>query len=243
MKKILFLLPALILFSGTLSAQFFKDLKKEVEKNVPGLKSGKLTEDEVGRGLKEALSQGVEKGVMQLSQVDGYLKDELIKIAMPEEAQAVEQKLRQLGQDRLVDEAIESMNRAAEDAADGAKDIFLDAIRAMTIQDAMNILKGEDDAATQYLSRTTRMQLTERFRPVIKTSLDKVDATKHWNTVFGTYNKIPLVKKVNPDLEEYVTEKALDGLFVKIAAEELKIRQDPAARATDLLKKVFGSRD
>ncbi len=160
---------------------------------------------------------------------------------MPKEAKSVEDKLRGLGQGKKVDEAIESMNRAAEDAAEGAKDIFVKAIKAMTIQDAMNILKGEDDAATKYLSKSTRTELTNKFKPVIKVSLDKVGATKHWNTVFSTYNKIPMVTKVNPNLEEYVTNKALDGLFIQIAKEELNIRKDPAARVTDLLKKVFGN--
>jgi hypothetical protein len=153
----------------------------------------------------------------------------------------VEEKLRALGQGEKVDEAIESMNRAAEDAAEGAKDIFVAAIKGMTLTDAMSILKGEDDAATKYLNKATNTELTQKFEPVIKTSLDKVGATKHWQTVFGTYNKIPFVSKVNPDLEKYVTEKALMGLFIQVAKEELKIRQDPSARATDLLKKVFGN--
>ena len=229
-----------------ISAQNWKELKKkakektgEVQKN--GLPSAGLSEEEVGAGLKEALNQGVSKGVAQLNKKDGYFKDLQIKIPMPAEAKNVEEKLRSLGQGEKVDAAIESMNRAAEDAAEGAKDIFVFAIKEMTLTDAMGILKGDDDAATKYLNKATYHELTNKFKPVIKVSLDKVGATKHWNAVFVSYNKIPMVKKVNPNLEEYVTEKALNGLFIQVAKEELKIRKDPAARATDLLKKVFGN--
>ena len=159
---------------------------------------------------------------------------------MPEKAKNVEEKLRKMGQGKKVDEAILSMNRAAEDAANAAKPLFVAAIKEMTITDAMNILKGEKNAATQYLQKSTSNALTEKFKPIIKVSLDKVGATKHWETVFSTYNKIPLVEKVNPNLEEYVTEKAIQGLFIQVAKEELQIRENPAARVTDLLKKVFG---
>ena len=248
MKKALYLLIALATITVTdASAQSWKDLKKKAKEKTKEIKksglptSGGLSEEEVGAGLKEALNQGVTKGVTQLNKKDGYFKDPQIKIPMPAEAKNVEEKLRSLGQGEKVDEAIESMNRAAEDAAEGAKDIFVAAIKGMTLTDAMSILKGEDDAATKYLNKSTRAELTKKFRPVIKASLDKVGATKHWKTVFSSYNKIPFVKKINPDLEEYVTEKALDGLFIQVAKEELKIRKDPAARATDLLKKVFGS--
>ena len=227
------------------SAQGWKDIRKKAKEKAnkvskTGLPSSGLSQEEVGKGLKEALNQGVKKGVTQLHKKDGYLKDVQIKIPMPEEAQKVEAKLRSLGQGKKVDEAIESMNRAAEDAAEGAKDIFVAAIKGMTLTDAMGILKGEDDAATKYLSKATRAELTKKFQPVIKVSLDKVGATKHWKSVFGTYNKLPFVSKVNPDLEEYVTDKALNGLFIQVAKEELNIRKNPGARATDLLKKVFG---
>ncbi|HRP59942.1 MAG TPA: DUF4197 domain-containing protein, partial [Vicingus sp.] len=141
---------------------------------------------------------------------------------------------------KKVDDAILSMNRAAEDAANAAKPLFVDAIKNMSITDAMSILKGEKNAATEYLKKSTTAGLTEKFKPIIKTSLDKVGATKHWETVFSTYNKLPMVEKVNPNLEEYVTEKAIYGLFVQVAKEELQIRDNPSARVTDLLKKVFG---
>lgn len=246
MRLIYLLLTATLLLGVEANAQGWKSWKKKAEEKTKGIKksglpTSGLSEDEVGAGLKEALNIGVNKGVTQLHKKDGYFKDPKIKIPMPKEAKNVEDKLRALGQGKKVDEAIESMNRAAEDAAEGARDIFVTAIKQMTITDAMNILKGEDDAATQYLNKSTRGELTNKFKPVIKVSLDKVGATKHWNSVFKTYNKIPMVKKVNPNLEEYVTEKALDGLFIQVAKEELNIRKNPGARATDLLKKVFGN--
>tara|TARA_B110000459_G_C16552515_1_gene467426 strand:+ start:693 stop:1442 length:750 start_codon:yes stop_codon:yes gene_type:complete len=246
MKKTLYITIGLMTFSTlNVSAQNWKDIrnkaKSTAKENASGINpKGALRQDEVGKGLKEALNQGVKKGVIQLNKKDGYLKDVQIKIPMPNEAKSVESKLRSLGQGKKVDEAIESMNRAAEDAAAGAKDIFVAAIKGMTLTDAMNILKGEDNAATNYLNKATNAALSEKFKPVIKVSLDKVGATKHWATVFGSYNKIPFVTKVNPNLEDYVTEKALNGLFIQVAKEELNIRKNPGARATDLLKKVFG---
>ncbi len=243
MKKVFYLLTlSLITFSFSANAQFggLKNVGKDIGSKLPGGKKPALSEEEVGAGLKEALNRGIETGVERVSKPDGYFKDMSIKVLMPDDAKKVEEKLRSMGQGKKVDEAIESMNRAAEDAANGAKDIFVGAIKAMTIKDAMNILRGEDNAATTYLEKTTRPKLKEKFLPVIEKSLEKVGATKHWNSVFTTYNKIPMVKKVNPDLADHVTEKALDGLFKQIAKEELKIRKDPAARVTDLLKKVFG---
>ena len=216
------------------------NIKKGLEKAVESKTTSGLTDDEIGRGLKEALNQGIEKGVSQLSKADGYFKDAQIKLLMPDEAKQVEEKLRKIGQGQKVDDAIESMNRAAEDAAMSAKSLFVDAIKAMTLTDVKNILKGNNDAATTYLSNATRAQLVEKFKPIIKASLDKVGATKHWTAVFTAYNAIPLVQKVNPDLVEYATNKAIDGLFIQIAKEELQIRQNPAARVSDLLKKVFG---
>lgn len=240
MKKIFLLLSLSFLIASPGIAQTFKDLKEKASNKI-GTKGANLTEDEVGQGLKEALNKGVEKGVEQLSKTDGYLKDPQIKIPLPEEAKMVEEKLRAIGQGEKVDEAIVSMNRAAEDAASLAKDLFIAAIRNMTLQDAMKILRGDDDAATNYLKSSTRAELTLRFQPIIKASLDKVGATQHWNTVFLTYNKIPLVKKVDPDLEAYVTNKAIDGLFIQVAKEEKAIRNNPGARSSELLKKVFSN--
>lgn len=236
MKKIIIIAAFSI---TTVNAQFMDKVKKNIPKNLTP-KAIPLTEEEIGKGLKEALNKGIEKGVAQLSKPDGYFKDVEIKIPMPEKAKNVEEKLRKIGQGAKVDEAILSMNRAAEDAAVLAKDLFVTAVKNMTISDAKTILKGEKNAATQYLQKSTSTALTEKFKPIIKTSLDKVGATKHWETVFSTYNKIPLVEKVNPNLEEYVTEKAINGLFIQVAKEELQIRENPTARVTDLLKKVFG---
>ena len=159
---------------------------------------------------------------------------------MPEEAKVVEKKLRSIGLGKQVDQAILSMNRAAEDAAKSAAPIFINAIKEMSIQDAMGILKGGDMAATNYLKDKTTMSLTESFRPVIEESLKKVDATKYWNTVFTTYNQFSK-EKVNPDLSAYVTEKALSGIFIQVGEEEKKIRKDPMARTTEILKKVFAN--
>ncbi len=241
MNKLTFALCGFLLVANFSFGQDFGKLKNKVNETLKTENSSSLSEGEVVSGLKEALNKGVEKGVDQLSKPDGYFKDPQIKIPLPQEAKDVESKLRQMGQGAKVDEAIESINRAAEDAANGAKDIFINAIKSMSVTDAMGLLKGNDDAATRFLESSTRAALVEKFRPVIKASLEKVGATKHWNSVFTTYNKIPLVKKVNPDLEEYATNKAIDGLFVQIAKEELEIRKNPGARVTDLLKKVFGN--
>jgi hypothetical protein len=239
-------MPLYITFFLTLTFAFeshaqLPNLKKGLEKtglSLPG--SNSLSQDEIGAGLKEALNRGIEAGVNKLSKPDGYFKDDQIKLFLPEEARQVESKLRKLGQDEKVDAAIESMNRAAEDAANSSKELFVSAIKNLTLKDAMGILKGENDAATQYLSTQTRSGLVEKFKPIIKKSLDKVGATQHWETLFTAYNKIPFVQKVNPDLVDYTTEKAIDGLFIQVAKQELEIRKNPSARASDLLKKVFG---
>ena len=218
------------------------NLKKSLEKtgvSLPGSRG--LSEDEVGRGLKEALNSGIEKGVNKLSVADGYFKDDQIKLLLPKEAQQVEAKLRKIGQGQKVDATIESLNRAAEDAASSSKDLFVLAIKNLSLSDVMGILKGSDDAATVYLSKSTRNELVQKFSPIIKTSLDKVGATQQWDKLFTVYNKIPFVQKVNPDLVAYATDKAIDGLFIQIAKQELEIRKNPAARGTELLKKVFGN--
>ena len=159
---------------------------------------------------------------------------------MPEEAQKAERKLRSLGMGKLVDDAILAMNRAAEDAAKSAAPIFINAVKQMSIADAVGILRGRDFAATSYLKDKTTISLTEAFRPVIETSLSKVNATKYWNTVFTAYNRVS-TDKINPDLAAYVTEKSLAGIFHQVGLEEQKIRKDPFARTTDILKKVFSN--
>ena len=203
---------------------------------------GKPGASEISDGLREALKIGAKKATEKISAQNGFFGDALIKVLMPPEAKKVESTLRNMGMGDQVDKLILSMNRAAEDASTKALDIFVDAIKGMSIQDAVSILNGGNDAATQYLKRTTSAALTHTFMPVIKQSLDKVNATQYWATVFDTYNKLPTTfKKVNPDLPAYVTERALNGVFVYIAQEEARIRKDPNAQVTDLLKNVFGS--
>lgn len=207
---------------------------------IPGkANDSSLTTGDVVAGLKAALETGTNRSIHQLSALDGFFKDAAIKILMPEEAKKAESTLRKFGLGKQVDEAILSMNRAAEDAAKDAAPIFVNAIKQMSIQDAWGILKGGDSSATRYLRQKTLASLTEAFRPVIENSLRKVNATKYWNDVFTNYNKFSR-DKINPDLTAYVTDKALTGIFYQVAQEEMKIRKDPVARTTDILKKVFG---
>ena len=194
---------------------------------------------DIAAGLKEALTIGATKGAAALSSTDGFFKNAALKILLPPEAAKIERTLRSVGMGRQVDEAILSINRAAEDACKTAAPIFTNAIKQMTVTDAIGILKGADTAATAYLKRTTSAPLTSAFKPVIDSSLQKTDATKHWTSLVNAYNKFSF-QKLNPSLSDYVTEKALTGIYSQIALEEKNIRQNPAARATDLLKKVFG---
>jgi len=198
------------------------------------------TQTEMSMGLKQALEFGTNYSADRLSAKDGFLGNMAVKILFPDEAKKVENTLRSLGLNQLCDNVIISLNRAAEDAAKEAKPIFVAAIKQMTFQDVSNILLGEQDAATNYFKRTTSSLLAQKFRPVIESSINKVGATRYWADVTTQYNKIPLVKPVQTDLTGYVTDKAIAGLFVEIAQEELKIRQQAAARSTPLLQKVFG---
>ncbi len=204
---------------------------------------GTPTQFEIGQGLKQALEIGTSKGADQLALKDGFLGNYAVKILFPTEAQKVESTLRSIGLNSLADNVILSLNRAAEDAAKEAKPIFLSAIKQMTITDATNILLGNEDSATAYFKRITTAQLMEKFRPVITTSLNKVGATRYWSDAAIAYNKIPLVKPVNTDLSAYVAQKAIDGMFIQVAQEELKIRANISARSTTLLQKVFGYAD
>ena len=201
---------------------------------------GTPTEAEINSGLKQALEYGTSYASDRLSEEDGYLGNLAIKIVFPEEAQKVENTLRSIGLGNLCDQVITSVNRAAEDAAIEAKPIFVAAIKEMTITDVRNILLGQNDAATQYFENKTTSSLESKFKPIIETSLNKVGATKYWGDVIGKYNQVPLVKPIETDLSKYVTQKAIDGLFYEIAKEELKIRENVAARSTVLLQKVFG---
>ena len=237
----------LLFFCFSLSAQkdssnklggLFKKAGLILSKNSSS--SGGLSTAEIVSGLKEALSLGAEKSSDKLSATDGFFKDAAVKILLPKEVQDIESKMRMLGMGKLVDNAVLSMNRAAEDASKAAAPIFLSAIKKMTVTDALNILRGTDTAATGYLRKTTSAELTSSFMPVIEESLKKVDATKYWKDVFTTYNRFSS-KPVDTDINSYVTSKALDGIFHYVAQEEINIRKNPAGRVTDILKKVFGN--
>ena len=250
MKKILtsmlFLFASVILFaqkdsSSNINGMFKKASSLFGKKSSSGKSSSGLSSSEIVSGLKEALSLGAQKSGDKLSVTDGFFKDAAVKILLPQQIRDVESKMRMLGFGKLVDNAELSMNRAAEDASKAAAPIFLDAIKKMTVTDALNILRGSDTAATGYLRKTTSPELTTAFRPVIETSLKKTDANKYWKDVFSTYNKFTS-KPVDTDINSYVTGKALDGLFYYVAQEEIGIRKNPAERVTDVLKNVFGSK-
>ena len=204
-----------------------------------GTSTPALTNDEVIRGLREALTIGTNNSSSLTSKLDGFYKNPEIFIPFPPEALKVKEKVEQLGMKKQVDEFVMTLNRAAETATLEAAPIFVNAIKEMTIADGFAILRGNDNAATQYLKDKTTAQLKVKFNPVVKNAIQKVEVTKYWNPIINTYNKVPFVEKMNPDLEDYVTTKAMDGLFLMIAKEESKIRKDPMARVTDLLKKVF----
>ncbi|SIN68295.1 DUF4197 domain-containing protein [Algoriphagus halophilus] len=203
----------------------------------------KPTNEQLNAGLKEALTFATDISADRLHLENGYLNNLDVKILFPPEAKNIENTLRSLGLGSMVDQVIVSVNRAAEDAAIQAKPIFESAIKEMSIQDVKSILTGEEDAATQYFANSTSDSLAVKFEPIIDQSLKKVDATKYWEDVTIRYNKIPFVKKVNTDLTGYVTKKAIDGLFIEIAKEELKIRENVNSRSTLLLQKVFGYAD
>ncbi len=209
-----------------------------VGKMLGGGGGSALSSDEIIRGLKEALTVGTEKSAQNLNKADGFFANAAIKILMPAEAKKAESTLRKFGMGSLVDKAILSMNRAAEDAAGGISTIFVDAVKGMTVKDGLSILRGGDFAATDFLKQQTTPQLTEKMRPVIEQSLAKTDATKYWKDVFTAYNKFSK-EPVNTDISSYVTEKSMAGIFYSIGQEEQKIRKDPAGQASDLLKKVF----
>lgn len=228
MKKSLLLLPLLVI-GFTLSS-----LAQVIPTNL-----------EIGTALKQALQQGVLNSTTKLSAVNGFFGNAAVKILLPPQAQKAEQTLRRMGLNKVCDDAILSLNRAAEDAARQAAPIFVDALKKMTLQDASSILLGQQqDAATQFFKRTTTNDLTAKFLPIIKVSLDKVNATRYYGTLASTYNKIPFVRKINPDIADYTTQRAIEGLFIEIAAQEVEIRKNMGGtRTTPLLKKVFDFAD
>jgi hypothetical protein len=234
MRFIFIAFCSVVLFSSC-NAQFDKLLKKVIKTD--------LSTEDVAAGLKEALSNGTSKGSDLLSQKDGYFKS-IYKISLPDDAKSVCNKLKVIpGFNSIEDDVVEKLNRAAEDAAVKAKPIFLSAIKQMTIADAWNILKGADNSATTYLHKTTNQALYNEFKPVISESMEKVGALQLWSSAVSQYNQIPFVKKANPDMSDYVTNKALEGLFKKIAEEEKDIRHNLASRTSDLLKRVFSQQD
>lgn len=245
MKKILFTLLSLTFISSVSFAQFdlgkaAEEAKKKAEELKKANSKKPLTNEEVVGGLKEALNVGTNNSTASASKVDGYFKNPAIFIPFPPEAIQVKNTVEGLGMKPQVDKFVMTLNRAAEEAAKTAAPIFLDAIRNMSIADGFSILKGADNAATQYLQDKTTTDLTVKFKPIVQAALQKVEVTKYWKPIITKYNKVPMVKKQNPNLDDYVTKRALAGLFKLVAEEEMKIRKDPVARVTDILKRVFG---
>jgi len=234
MRKIALSLVAFSLFSCAEMQQVLDQLPQG---------TGVLGQAEIGNGLKEALNNGITKQVSKLTATDGFFKNETVKILLPEELQTVDKKLRQIGMGKLADEGLKVINRTAEDAVKEATPIFVDAVKQMSFNDAKNILMGNESSATTYLQNTTSTALYTKFNPVIKNSYTKVGADKVWKEIITKYNSIPLVKKVNPDLTDYTTKKAMEGVFKMIAVEEKDIRTNLASRSSDLLRKVFALQD
>lgn len=246
MKKTLLsaLIASSLLFSSCDTLQSVAQTAAGVLTESAGSSTYTPSSLDMSNGLKSALNVGITNGANRLSQTNGYFGNELLRIVMPPEAQQVEKTLRDLGMNKLVDDAILSFNRGAEEAAKQAAPIFINSIKQMSFTDAKNILLSSDKtSATAFLKRTSYTSLQGVFTPVIDKSLKSVNATKYWGDVINTYNQIPLIKKVNPDLTSYVTEQALTGLFKMVEKEEIKIRENLSARTTDILQKVFGWAD
>ncbi|WP_440120928.1 DUF4197 domain-containing protein [Tenacibaculum sp. Ill] len=216
----------------------------ELQKVVNQLpQGGLLTQEQIGNGLRQALDNGIQHQVTKLTSKDGFYKNDLVKILLPEELQAVDKGLRKIGLGNLADEGLKAINRTAEDAVKTATPIFVNAVKEITFADAKNILLGADNAATSYLEGKTTTALYSEFNPVIKNSFSKVGADKIWSNLITKYNSIPFVKKVNPDLTDYVTTEALEGVFTMIAVEEKGIRNKVGLRDTALLRQVFALQD
>lgn len=233
MKKYIATLAFLPLFGCTELQQVVNQLPTEVG----------VSQFEIASGLKEALNNGIDKQVVKLTSVDGFFKNEMVKILLPEELKKVDKGLRDIGMGKLADEGLKVLNRAAEDAVKESTPIFVDTVKGMSFTDAKNILLGDERAATTYLQNSTSTALYGKFNPVIKNSFAKVGADKVWTNIITKYNSIPLVKKVNPDLTDYTTNKAMEGVFKMIAVEEKNIRTNLASRTSDLLKRVFAMQD
>lgn len=238
MKKLLLL----VILAPMIANAQFKDLLGKAKDKVSAA-TGNSGGIDIGAGLKEALNKGVDKQVTKLTAMDGFYKNEAVKILVPEELLKVDKALRKMGMGKLADDGIKSLNRAAEEAVKESTPIFVDAIKGMTITDAKNILMGKENAATSYLQGKTTQPLYGKFSPIVKENMGKVGADKIWAEIIKKYNGLPLVSKVNPDINDYVTNKALEGVFKMIAVEESAIRTDLSARTSPLLKKVFAMQD
>lgn len=238
MKKILLLF---LLLPTLTMAQDCQDLLNQVKDKLNQVNtSGSV---DIAAGLKEALNNGITKQVIKLTATDGFYKNEMVKIVLPDELKKVDKTLRKLGMSKLADSGIKSLNRAAEDAVKEATPIFLNAIKSMSFSDAKSILMGKETAATDYLKGTTSTALYAKFSPVVQQSIGKVGADKIWASIIKKYNSIPTVAKVNPDITDYVTNKAMDGVFKMVSVEEKDIRTNIKSRTSDLLKKVFALQD
>lgn len=260
MKKIilsLILIPGIAISS---QAQQFSDLLNKVKEVAnkdgimtattttgtnrnPPVSTSLMNNEEIGSGLREALKLGAKNATQTLSANNGFFGNQMIKILMPPEVRNIENKMRQFGMGKVVDNAILAMNRAAEDASSQALPILVNAVTSFTIQDGLSILNGGNDAATNLLKQRTSPQIAAAFRPVIANSMGKYNVEKLWQTVFATYNTLPIIKnKVNTDLSGYITDRAMSGLFTTIAGEEKKIRLDPIGTGSDIITRVFGSK-
>lgn len=237
MRKTFYFILAIFLCSATLTHAGLLD---NVIKGSGASSTGGSDDSTIASGLKEALSIGTEKAVGSVSQLDGYFGNQMIKILMPEKIQKVADVLRKVGYEKEVDEFVLSMNRAAEKAAPQAMSFFVDAIKGMTFEDARGILNGGDTSATEFFKNKTHDKIYNAFKPIISSSMDEVGVTRSYKEMMGKYESIPFMSKESVDLDHYVTTKAMDGLFYMVGREEKKIRTDPAARVTDLLKSVFG---
>lgn len=234
MKKYL-LLVLLPLFTGCAELQQIAD-------QIPS-EGGYISNAEIAAGLRQALNFGIDKQVTKLTEEDGFFRNELVRITLPPELQKVDRTLRDVGLDALADEGLKVLNRAAEDAVKEATPIFVNAVKEITFTDARNILTGNEKAATTYLANKTTDELYGKFNPVITNSLDEVGATQVWTNIINRYNALPLTSSVNPDLPDYVTKEALEGVFTMIALEEKEIRNNFSSRTTELLRKVFALQD
>ncbi|QYJ67441.1 DUF4197 domain-containing protein [Flavobacterium litorale] len=238
MRRVLVVTLTFVLFTLSGCAEL-----QQIASQLPDAGGVGLSNADIAAGLKEALDKGIDKQVAKLTKTDGFYRNQAVKILLPQELQDVDKTLRKIGLGNLADKGLKMMNRAAEDAVKEATPIFVDAVKNMTFNDAKNILMGADNSATNYLQSATSAQLYTKFNPVIKSSFNKVGADKVWSSIISKYNTVPFVEKVNPDLTDYVTNKALEGVFTMIAVEEKEIRTDINERTSTLLKKVFALQD